>query len=217
MSVSIKSPTSTTGSIQLNASDAITIDSSSNITVPNNLTVTGTSTLTGNVTASGDLAVTGTITAGSGLGGNAPYFFGALASDTTVTRNVWTKMTGMSTGEVDSDSAFDASTGRFTVPSGKGGDYVISASVRANYTGAGDDGETINMNIYINGVATIHSARFSMGGAGRTGTIWQIDGHGIITLSAGDYIELYVNLIDASGNNAYVNANTTHLMAYKIG
>ena len=42
MTVSIKSPTSTTGSIQLNGSDVLTIDSSGNLTVPNNLTVTGT-------------------------------------------------------------------------------------------------------------------------------------------------------------------------------
>jgi len=42
MTVSIKSPTSTTGSIQLNGSDVLTIDSSGNLTVPNNLSVTGT-------------------------------------------------------------------------------------------------------------------------------------------------------------------------------
>jgi len=42
MAISIKSPTATTGSIQLNASDVLTIDSSGNLTVPNNLTVTGT-------------------------------------------------------------------------------------------------------------------------------------------------------------------------------
>ena len=42
MTVSVKAPTSTTGSIQLNGSDVLTIDSSGNLTVPNNLTVTGT-------------------------------------------------------------------------------------------------------------------------------------------------------------------------------
>ena len=41
MTVSVKAPTSTTGSIQLNGSDVLTIDSSGNLTVPNNLTVTG--------------------------------------------------------------------------------------------------------------------------------------------------------------------------------
>jgi hypothetical protein len=41
MTVSVKAPTSTTGSIQLNGSDVLTIDSSGNLTVPNNLTSTG--------------------------------------------------------------------------------------------------------------------------------------------------------------------------------
>ena len=41
MTVSVKAPTSTTGSIQLNGSDVLTIDSSGNLTAPNNLTVTG--------------------------------------------------------------------------------------------------------------------------------------------------------------------------------
>jgi len=38
MTVSVKAPTSTTGSIQLNGSDVLTIDSSGNLTAPNNLT-----------------------------------------------------------------------------------------------------------------------------------------------------------------------------------
>ena len=41
MSVSIKSPTATTGSIQLNGSDVLTIDSSGNVTAPNKLISTG--------------------------------------------------------------------------------------------------------------------------------------------------------------------------------
>jgi hypothetical protein len=60
MTVSIKSPTSTTGSIQLNGSDVLTIDSSGNLTAPNALTVTGTSTLTGNATVTGTLTVNST-------------------------------------------------------------------------------------------------------------------------------------------------------------
>jgi hypothetical protein len=74
MSVSIKSPTSTTGSIQLNASDAITIDSSSNITVPNNLTVTGTVTQTGGATFNG------------GISGNVNFDSGTLYVDATNNR-----------------------------------------------------------------------------------------------------------------------------------
>jgi len=41
MTVSVKAPTSTTGSIQLNGSDVLTIDSSGNLTAPNKLISTG--------------------------------------------------------------------------------------------------------------------------------------------------------------------------------
>jgi hypothetical protein len=41
MTVSVKAPTSTTGSIQLNGSDVLTIDSSGNLTAPNDVSVTG--------------------------------------------------------------------------------------------------------------------------------------------------------------------------------
>ena len=47
MTISIKSPTSTTGSIQKNGSDVITIDASDNVTVANDLTVSGTISGTG--------------------------------------------------------------------------------------------------------------------------------------------------------------------------
>ena len=52
-------------------------------------------------------------------GGNTPYFYGRKASDQTTTRSVLTKLTGFTTNELDSDTAFDGTT--FTVPSGKGG------------------------------------------------------------------------------------------------
>jgi len=47
MTVSVKAPTSTTGSIQLNGSDVLTIDSSGNLTAPYNFSVTGTISGTG--------------------------------------------------------------------------------------------------------------------------------------------------------------------------
>jgi len=63
MTVSVKAPTSTTGSIQLNGSDVLTIDSSGNLTAPNNLTVTGTTTNTGAITSTGGIYLGGTTSA----------------------------------------------------------------------------------------------------------------------------------------------------------
>lgn len=74
MTISIKSPTSTTGSIQKNGSDVLTFDSSDNVTVVNNLTVTGTVTQTGGATFNG------------GVSGNVNFDSGTLYVDATNNR-----------------------------------------------------------------------------------------------------------------------------------
>ena len=56
-----------------------------------------------------------------------------------------TKLTGMTTNEIDTDSAFDGTT--FTVPSDKAGKYYISAGLFSDFTGCGDEGEVIQLNI----------------------------------------------------------------------
>ena len=64
----------TTGSIQLNGSDVLTIDSSGNLTAPNNLTVTGTVTQTGGATFNG------------GITGNVAFDTNTLYVDATNNR-----------------------------------------------------------------------------------------------------------------------------------
>jgi hypothetical protein len=61
MTVSVKAPTSTTGSIQLNGSDVLTIDSSGNLTAPNNLSITG--NITSAIKSTGGIYLGGTATA----------------------------------------------------------------------------------------------------------------------------------------------------------
>ena len=55
MTISIKSPTSTTSKIQQNGSDVLTVDSSNNVTVTNNLSVSGTVSSTGAITFNGGI------------------------------------------------------------------------------------------------------------------------------------------------------------------
>jgi hypothetical protein len=72
MTVSVKAPTSTTGSIQLNGSDVLTIDSSGNLTAPNNLTVTGTVSSTGDVAFDTDTLYVDATNNLVGVGTNSP-------------------------------------------------------------------------------------------------------------------------------------------------
>ena len=77
MTVSVKAPTSTTGSIQLNGSDVLTIDSSGNLTAPNNLTVTGTVSSTGNVAFDTDTLYVDATNNNVGIGTTTPTNFGS--------------------------------------------------------------------------------------------------------------------------------------------
>ncbi len=84
MTVSIKSPTSTTGSIQLNGSDVLTIDSSGNLTASNKLVVT-----------------------------DAPAFRAYLSANQNVTTTTYTKV-ACDTIVFDTANDYDTTNYRFT-------------------------------------------------------------------------------------------------------
>jgi len=159
-----------------------------------------------------NFAFTGTV---SGAGGvNTPYFYGELASNQTLTRSTTTKITGLTNDELDSATAFDGTT--FTVPSGQAGKYFIQAVVQANYADIGQDGEKTMSRIYLNGSAIkngIHQVSSSVTGTGREITC---TANVLVSLSVGNTIELYGYAQDASGGNAFLVANQTSLMGYKI-
>jgi len=67
MTVSVKAPTSATGSIQLNGSDVLTIDSSGNVTAPNKLISTGHVLQVVQAQIASDQSTTSTTNVASGL------------------------------------------------------------------------------------------------------------------------------------------------------
>ena len=171
-----------------------------NITSGNSLTIDSGATITNNGTA-------------SGFGGDV-YFYGELASNQTTTRAVWTKLTGFTDNELDSDSAFDGTT--FTVPSGKGGKYFLIAQGRASYDDVGNDGEQTMISIYVNSspVNTHVLLGYSSTGLHRrvTQTVTTI-----INLSAGDTVEMYGYTQDINGSgNAKFRDRDTHLGGWRI-
>jgi len=148
----------------------------------------------------------------SGIGGaNTPFFYGELASHQTIARNSQVKVTGMTADEVDTATAFDGTT--FTVPSNQGGKYFIFGQVQIDYELAGDDGHVSEAVIYVNG-SGVKLGKFREENASqRYVTIYTSL---IITLSASNTVELYVQLNDGNGANARVlNANTS-LGGYKL-
>jgi len=141
------------------------------------------------------IANSGTAT---GFGTNTPAFMAGCYDATgyyTYSNNVNTKV-AFNTELVDTDSAFDASTNyRFTVPSGKGGKYYISAGVQiynsANITGA-------YLWLFRNGGAYGWSRLGNSSTNG--GYIEQLNVERVFDLNAGEFLEVYIQL-DGTGTN----------------
>ena len=127
-----------------------------------------------------------------------PAFQGYYSSSyQTVSDNTDTKLT-IDTEEFDTDSAFDTSTYRFTVPSGKAGKYFFYTKF---YTySSNDTGRQAKIYIYKNGSAiaqTENQYRLTqddiVGGALYTSYI--------VDASASDYFEAYGNFNVNSGTD----------------
>jgi hypothetical protein len=139
---------------------------------------------------------------------NTPRFFATLSSNQSIPDNGWTKVI-CDTEVIDSDSAYDPLTGRFTVPSGKGGQYTFSCAVDS----AGlNSGKTCLMVLYLNG-------SFSALGMGKvmssnTGEDLPVTTTFMRSLSAGDYIEMY--MYQNSGSAQNTRSGRTYFGGYKI-
>jgi|SRR6056300_1092309 len=177
--------------------------------------VTGTSSLTlGGTNAT-------SITLGSGAsfsnvsGQNYPAFEVYKSSDQSVTDGSTTKIT-FDTKALDTDSAYDTSTSKFTVPSGKAGKYFIYSILthRSVTVGQINDCRTV---IYKNG-SQYKTSFFIFGSA--TGHYLSLNAYTILDLSDGDYVEIY-GLVNVSSGNAQVEGVSTDRRSafggYRIG
>ena len=173
------------------SSDTITIGASGDtISIPSGATIVNSGTATG-------------------FGGaNTPRFFATLSSNQSIPDNGWTKVI-CDTEVIDSDSAYDPSTGRFLVPSGKGGQYTFSCAVDS----AGlNSSKSCMMVLYLNGsFSALGMGKLMSSGSGEdlpvTTTFMR-------SLSAGDYIEMY--MYQNSGSAQNTRSGRTYFGGYRI-
>ena len=168
-------------------------------------TVAGTTNLTLGSTNTSTI----TIPNGKLTGQNYPAFFLKATTAQSFTNNVYTKV-AFDTAVIDTDSSFDNANDRWTVPTGKGGKYLITFQMSWGSSSA------FNMN-----------AHYKINGVDNTGTsVWGVNGYysgfsnaSIVSLSAGDYIELYGRQISGSAVNGYNldQGVLTFLGGYRIG
>jgi len=131
-------------------------------------------------------------------GDNNPSFMVVKTSSQSVTNNSATKVTWDSELK-DSDSAF--ASDKFTVPSGKGGDYYIFATLEADAKN-NSDLKVSYLKLYKNGSLLQQNVKDYRANQPRRQAQTLV---GIHTLSASDYLELY-SQIDSDDGDIEVNA-----------
>ena len=134
---------------------------------------------------------------------NRPIVSAKMSANQTINDVTDTKI-AFDTATIDTDSAFDTSTYRFTVPSGKAGKYHINACVKL------DDGGTnvfyTVLYLYKNGTS-IRRNYSNFAANPITGFPTCIDA--ILDLSVGDYLEIYakINTVDNTTGTAVGNTD----------
>jgi hypothetical protein len=149
---------------------------------------------------SGDTVSLGSGATQSGFGGvNTPAFRARATSNQTVNDNVITKA-NFGTEIYDTDNAYDTSNSRFTVPTGKGGKYVISVTSSMQEFGSLNHGGSL---IFVNGTGVQHQfVNWSSSYGDELSTTCSAT----LELSAGDYVEGYVQFNTGDGSNTIVQA-----------
>ena len=138
----------------------------------------------------------GSVTLGSGFPDNTPAFFATATGTQSLTNNTITKVQFAS--EVyDTNNAYDNSTNyRFTVPSGYAGKYFIYSSLNS-FAGAVSNLDNFWIYIYKNGSKVFE--RWN-GFANNYVYLSTIAASHSMDLLEGDYIEIYTQVTDTSGN-----------------
>ena len=162
-------------------------------------------------TTNAGATVTGTLTATafesstfSKTPTNTPAFhaWSGTSQSVALSDSTETKIQFLNSETLDTDSAYDNSTSgttanRFTVPSGKGGYYQVSAGL--NFYADSNDMRGIIMYVKKNGAVVITQYGF-IGSYFAGMRHLQCNLSGILQLAAADYIELYAWL-DTNGNS----------------
>ena len=132
-----------------------------------------------------------------------PAFSATLNTNQSLTQSTYVKVI-YDTEVFDTDSAFNTSTGRFTVPSGKAGKYFFTATVSmsSNYT-------YVQLDFYKNGSSIYRGTAINTSTSATSI-------NAVIDLSASDYVEVYCRQSHAS-NSAEGGNNHTHFHGYRLG
>jgi len=139
----------------------------------------------------------------SGVGGNnTPSFMASITGGDQTLTNSATNTLALNTEVYDSDSAYDNSTYRFTVPSGEGGKYLVGLGGQFETNSAGNM-DNFALRIAVNGSTVIDAPDYP--GSTTENRLPYFNTSGILNLSAGDYVEPKAYISLSSGTPKYKN------------
>ena len=144
---------------------------------------------------------------------NKPAFSAYLSSAQTISASTWTKVAF--DGEYfDTDSAFDTSNNRFTVPSNLAGKYCFIGQINMEYI---DDNKTFRMSWYKNGASNRVGTMLKCPGANGS---FIYENTTILDLAVGDYIELFGFTDNTDTNISFQDGGdpkgSTRFLGYKL-
>ena len=163
---------------------------------------------------SGDTVTLGSGATQSGFGGNnTPSFQATMSGTQTITASTVTKVQ-FDTESFDTNGAYDHTTNyRFTVPSGEGGKYFVNINLHTSASSSAVNGG-VRFAPYVNGTQSSEVGiltRAFITNETRTNNV-----SGILTLSASDYVEVYVYLEGATSVRASVSYGVSNFSMYKL-
>ena len=153
----------------------------------------------------------GNITIGSGvtLNVNRPSFYSYL--NTTQSISDSTDTTVQMAAELwDTDSAFDTSTYKFTVPTGQAGKYWFYGAIQLQALTNEDEARAM---IYKNTSTRLTASRYFQG---QNGTINYQCGVAA-DLSVGDTVEFKTRQVSGGAKNAEGTSDVSYFLGYRIG
>ena len=168
-------------------------------------TVSGTTNLTIGSTNSSTV----TFENGAATGHNYPSFYAYLNSTQSIADSTDTTVQ-MGAELWDTDSAFDTSTYKFTVPSGKAGKYWFYGAIQLQALTNEDEARAM---IYKNTSTRLTASRYFQG---QNGTINYQCGVAA-DLSAGDTVEFKTRQVSGGAKNAEGTSDVSYFLGYRIG
>ena len=146
----------------------------------------------------------------SGFGGTNTPAFSATVSSTQSLSNATETLVQYNTELYDTDSAYDTSTYKFTVPTGKGGKYFITASLKSYNATVNNSILEHKIILKKNGTEIAKSDMRNAQGTSSGSTLHSpyISVNGIFSLNAGDYIQCYTN-VWVNSSTPSLNGNTS--------